>query len=65
MGNWIKEEKKADDLEGYRADVEAMLLDSDLPKERVTKALAGLPGYDRKTLDTVAKMLNDRRKRNG
>ena len=65
MGNGIKEEKKADDLEGYRADVEAMLLDSDLPKERVTKALAGLPGYDRKTLDTVAKMLNDRRKRNG
>lgn len=45
------------DLEAYRADVEAMLLDSTLPKERLEKALKGLPTYDKKILDATVKML--------
>ena len=45
------------DLEAYRADVEAMLMDSTLPKERLDKALKGLPTYDKKILDATVKML--------
>ena len=45
------------DIEAYRVDVEAMLMDSTLPKERLDKALKGLPNYDKKILDATVKML--------
>ena len=53
-------EEKADDLQSYRADLEARILNSDLPQERKDNAIKGLPTYDKTVLDSVDKMLAKR-----
>lgn len=53
-------EEKADDLQSYRADLEARILNSDLPQERKDNAIKGLPTYNKTVLDSVDKMLAKR-----
>lgn len=55
-----KFDKKTEDLDGYRADLEARLLNSDLPQERKDNAIKGLPSYNKTVLDSVDKMLAKR-----
>ena len=50
--------KEQEDLTQYRVETEARLMDSDLPADRKQKALAGVMGYDQKTLDSVNAMLD-------
>ena len=52
--------EKEDDLKSYRTDIEVRILNSDLPKERIETAMKGLSSYDKRTLDSVDKMLSAR-----